>query len=64
MARKEQPESWRVDGSLAANACLTEPVTRAVLMWLVGPKAWTPVDGAVPMSSGALPAFAQPRLKD
>ena len=64
MARKEQPESCRVYGSVAANACLTEPVTRAVLMWLVGPSAWTLVDVAVPMSSSALRPSAQPRLKE
>lgn len=62
MTRKEQPESCGVDGSVAANECLTEPVTRDVLMWLVGPGAWTLVDVAVPMSSSAVPASAQPRL--
>lgn len=32
-------------------------------MWLVGPRAWTLVDVAMPMSFSAPPASAQPRLK-
>lgn len=64
MARKEQPESCRVYGSVAANARLTEPVTRAVLTRLVAPSAWTPADVAVPTSSSALCPSAQPRLKE
>lgn len=64
MARKEQPESCRVHGSVAANARLTEPATRAVLTRLVGPSARTLVDVAVPMSSTALCPSAQPGLKE